>query len=102
MRSIGPESFVLQSSDDGFSWTDVDRVHQDAATGDKLAELIAIGFGYTKNAHDRIERAGPVFKARYVRLYLPNGKPLSVTEFVLSCTQGEPAEGEESNLKLRW
>jgi|CZKI01.1.fsa_nt_gi hypothetical protein len=101
MRSIGPESFVLQSSDDGFSWTDVDRVHQDAATGDKLAELIAIGFGYTKNAHDRIERAVPVFKARYVRLYLPNGKPFSINEFELYYTQGKPVEDESRNLNLR-
>jgi hypothetical protein len=96
-----PESFVLQRSDDGFSWTDVDSVHQDAATGDKLAELIAIGFGYTKNAHDRIERPVPAFKARYVRLFLPNGKPFSINEFELYYTQGKPVADESKNLNLR-
>ena len=96
-----PESFVLQKSDDGFAWTEVDKVQQAPATGDKLAELIAMGFGYTKDAHDRIERAVPPFKARYVRLYLPNGKPVSINEFELYYTGGKPVEDESKNLNLR-
>jgi hypothetical protein len=58
-----PEAFSLQKSDDGFIWTNVDSV--------------------SKNTSERFERAIPAFTARYVRLYLPKGKPFSINEFEL-------------------
>jgi hypothetical protein len=58
-----PANFTLQKSDDGFTWTDVDRV--------------------TGNREERFERKVPAFTARYVRLYLPQGKPFSINEFGL-------------------
>ena len=96
-----PRSFILQKSDDGFSWTDVDSVHQAPVTSDKKAELIALGFGYTIAEHDRIEREVPVFKARYVRLYLPDGKPFAINEFGLYYTAGAPVSDESTRLNLR-
>jgi hypothetical protein len=56
-------NFTLQKSDDGFTWTDVDKV--------------------TGNREERFERKVPAFTARYVRLYLPQGKPFSINEFGL-------------------
>ncbi len=96
-----PRSFILQKSDDGFSWTDVDNVHPAPVTSDKQAELIALGFGYTMGEHDRIEREVPPFKARYVRLYLPNGKPFVINEFELYYTAGKPVSDESKRLNLR-
>lgn len=58
-----PETFTLQKSDDGFTWTDVDSV--------------------TANQIEKLERQTPPFTARYVRLYLPHGKPFSIAEFEL-------------------
>ena len=58
-----PVNFTLQKSDDGFTWTDVDKV--------------------TGNREERFERKVPAFTARYVRLYLPQGKPFSINEFGL-------------------
>ena len=58
-----PSTFTLQKSDDGFTWTDVDKV--------------------TDNHKDRCERRVPAFTARYVRLYLPQGKPFTIQEFEL-------------------
>jgi hypothetical protein len=58
-----PTMFTLQRSDDGFTWTDVDTV--------------------SKNKSEKIERRVPPFAARYVRLYLPKGKPFSINEFEL-------------------
>ncbi|MDO8303954.1 MAG: discoidin domain-containing protein, partial [Sedimentisphaerales bacterium] len=58
-----PSSFTLQKSDDGFIWTDVDSVKN--------------------NKRERFERTVPAFAARYVRLYLPRGKPFSINEFEL-------------------
>lgn len=58
-----PATFMLQKSDDGFAWTDVDKV--------------------TDNREDRCERTVPAFTARHVRLYLPQGKPFSIDEFEL-------------------
>jgi hypothetical protein len=65
-----PDAFTLQKSDDGFAWTDVDAV--------------------AKNTLERVERAVPAFKARYVRLYLPHGRPFSINEFELYRTEGNP------------
>ena len=58
-----PAVFTLQKSDDGFAWTDVDTV--------------------SNNEKQRCERKVPPFSARYVRIYLPKGKPLSINEFEL-------------------
>jgi hypothetical protein len=58
-----PNTFILQRSDDGFVWTDVDSV--------------------SKNTSEICERNVPPFTARYVRLYLPKGKPFSINEFEL-------------------
>jgi hypothetical protein len=58
-----PATFTLQKSDDGFTWTDVDKV--------------------TVNRKERCERKVPPFTARYVRLYLPQGKPFTIQEFEL-------------------
>jgi hypothetical protein len=58
-----PVSFTLQRSDDGFAWTDVDKV--------------------TANQDERCDRKVPAFTARYVRLYLPKGKPFTIQELEL-------------------
>jgi hypothetical protein len=58
-----PSKFSLQKSDDGFTWTDVEQV--------------------TDNHQDRVDRSVPPFTARYVRLYLPEGKPFLLNEFEL-------------------
>jgi hypothetical protein len=58
-----PTTFTLQRSDDGCEWTDVDTV--------------------TANHEDRCERRVPAFTARYVRLFMPHGKPFSVNELEL-------------------
>jgi len=56
-------TFTLQKSDDGMTWTDVDSV--------------------AWTATPRTERSVPTFKARYVRLYLPRGRPFCINEFEL-------------------
>ena len=56
-------TFILQKSDDGVAWADVDSV------------------GSTSGP--RTERSVPAFKARYVRLYLPHGRPFCINEFEL-------------------
>lgn len=65
-----PADITLQGSDDGFVWTDVDSIGGPA--------------------RDRIERQVPPFRARYVRLYLPEGKPFAISEFELYYTGGQP------------
>jgi hypothetical protein len=61
-----PTEFTLQKSDDGFAWTGVDSV--------------------SNNASERVDRRVAAFTARYVRLYLPRGKPFSIAEFELYYT----------------
>ena len=61
-----PAKFTLQKSDDGFAWTDVDSV--------------------SNNASERVDRRVGAFSARYVRLYLPQGKPFSIAELELYYT----------------
>ena len=58
-----PGVFSLQSSEDGFAWMTVDTA--------------------TDTSSDRVERDVAPFRGRYVRLYLPRGKPFSVSEFEL-------------------
>lgn len=58
-----PAHFTLQKSDDGFAWTDVDKV--------------------ADNREVRCERDVPAFTARHVRLYMPRGKPFSIDELEL-------------------
>lgn len=58
-----PSGFVLQKSDDGFTWTDVEKA--------------------ADHKQERLERNVPPFTARYVRLYLPAGKPFFINEFEL-------------------
>jgi hypothetical protein len=53
----------LQKSDDGFTWTDVEKV--------------------SNNTEDRVDRSVPPFTARYIRLYLPEGKPFYINELEL-------------------
>ncbi len=65
-----PDAFTLQKSDDGLAWTDVDAM--------------------TKNTLERVERPVTAFKARYVRLYLPHGRPFLINEFELYYTGGSP------------
>ena len=65
-----PDAFNLQKSEDGLEWTDVDSV--------------------TKNTLERVERPVTAFKARYVRLYLPHGRPFMINEFELYYTGGSP------------
>ncbi len=64
-----PGGFTLQRSDDGFAWTDVDSV--------------------ANNVSDKVERDVPAFRARYVRLCLPKGKPFAINEFELRYTGGK-------------
>ena len=64
-----PAKFTLQKSDDGFVWTDVDTV--------------------SSNTREKCVRDVKAFTARYVRLYLPNGKPFSIDEFELYHTGGK-------------
>jgi len=64
-----PGRFTLQRSNDGFAWTDVASV--------------------ANNLSDRVEQGVPVFRARYVRIYLPRGKPFAINEFELYYTGGK-------------
>jgi hypothetical protein len=65
----GPDAFAIQSSEDGFVWSAVDSV--------------------SNNARERIARQVPMFTARYVRLYLPKGKPFWINEFELYYTEAK-------------
>jgi hypothetical protein len=76
-------TFTLQRSDDGFNWTAVDSVTDGEA---KLEHYY--GVPMTKFARDV-----PAFRARYVRLYLPHGKPFTISEFELYYTEGKTSFG---------
>ncbi len=65
-----PRDFTLQRSDDGLFWTDVETVRG--------------------NINPRTERGVTPFKARFVRLYLPDGRPFCINEFELYRTDGKP------------
>ncbi len=74
-----PATFNLQRSDDGFTWTDVDPATPNT---DQLDHYFGIPM-------TRVERSVPAFRARYVRLYLPKGKPFTISQFELYFTQGK-------------
>jgi hypothetical protein len=78
-----PLNFILQKSDDGFTWTDVHSVTNptgEQSTIDCIPLLT-------------VQRDVPAFRARYVRLYLPNGKPFVINEFGLYYTEGKSSFG---------
>ncbi|MGA9798282.1 MAG: discoidin domain-containing protein [Terriglobales bacterium] len=74
-----PATFNLQRSDDGFTWTDVDPATPNT---DQLDHYYGIPM-------TKVTRNVPAFRARYVRLYLPKGKPFTISEFELYYTQGK-------------
>jgi hypothetical protein len=74
-----PSSFKLQKSENGFDWTDVDSVENAEFTLDHYYGIPLV----------RITRDVPAFRARYVRLYLPKGKPFTISAFELYYTQGK-------------
>ncbi len=74
-----PGSFDLQRSDDGFTWTDVDPL---ANNTDQLDHYYGIPM-------TKVVRNVPAFRARFVRLYLPKGKPFTISEFELYYTEGK-------------
>jgi hypothetical protein len=78
-----PVSFNLQRSADGLTWMDVDAPANSTATLDHY-----YGIPMTK-----VSRNVPPFRARYVRLYLPKGKPFTISEFGLYYTQGKTSFG---------
>ena len=78
-----PVSFKLQKSDDGFAWTDVDSVKN---SNGKLSTIDCIPLVTVK-------RDVPAFRARYVRLYLPKGKPFVINEFGLYYKAGKSSFG---------
>jgi NedA-like, galactose-binding domain len=78
-----PSIFTLQKSDDGFLWTDVDTVNDAAGS---LEQYYGIPMS-------RTARPVPAFRARYVRLYLPRGKPFTISEFALYYTEGKGTFG---------
>lgn len=78
-----PRSFTLQKSDDGFAWTDVDAIT--SATGEpSTIDCIPL---------TTVARNVPAFRARFVRLYLPQGKPFVLNEFGLYYTEGKSSFG---------
>ncbi len=78
-----PASFNLQRSDDGFTWADVDPL---ANNTDYLEH-------YYGTPMTKVTRNVPAFRARYVRLYLPKGKPFTISEFELYYTEGKTSFG---------
>ncbi len=78
-----PATFNLQRSDDGFSWTDVDPP---SSNTDQLDHYYGIPM-------TKVARNVPAFRARYVRLYLPKGKPFTISEFELYYTEGKTSFG---------
>ena len=78
-----PASFNLQRSDDGLTWTDVDS---QANNTDQLDHYYGIPM-------TKATRNVPAFRARYVRLYLPKGKPFTISEFELYYTEGKTSFG---------
>jgi hypothetical protein len=74
-----PGSFNLQWSDDGFTWTDVDPL---ANNTDQLDHYYGVPM-------TKVARNVTAFRARHVRLYLPKGKPFTISEFELYYTAGK-------------
>ena len=78
-----PVSFKLQKSDDGFAWIDVDSVENPGGEPSTIDCIPLI----------TVKRNVPAFRARYVRLYLPKGKPFVINEFGLYYTAGKSSFG---------
>jgi hypothetical protein len=78
-----PASFNLQRSDDGVTWTDVDPL---TSNTDQLDHYYGIPM-------TKVARNVPAFRARHVRLYLPKGKPFTISEFELYYTEGKTSFG---------
>ncbi len=78
-----PAKFILQKSAEGSTWVDVDAVTPNPVTLDHYYGIPML----------RIERAVAPFRARFVRLYLPNGKPFTLSGFELYYTQGKTSFG---------
>jgi len=76
-------TFGLQTSDDGIVWTEVDAAAEHPAQLDHY-----YGIPMVKIVRDVRE-----FHARYVRLYLPKGKPFTISEFELYYTAGKTSFG---------
>jgi hypothetical protein len=80
-----PRRFALQRSDDGLTWADVEVV---AKVEGKAATELCIPLL-------RVEREVPPFTARFVRLFLPGGKPFALNGFELyrgtPAPRGQPA-----------
>jgi hypothetical protein len=73
----------LQRSDDTFVWENVDSVVDFNPTLQHY-----YGIPMTRSA-----RNVPEFGARYVRLYLPHGKPFAISELALYYTEGKTSFG---------
>ncbi len=68
-----PRRFWLQRSDDAVNWADVDTVAKlEGKSGTALCIPLL-----------RVDREVQPFRARYVRLYLPDGKPFALSGFEL-------------------
>jgi hypothetical protein len=78
-----PTLFGLQCSDDGFAWKIVDAVAEHSPPLDHYYGVAMI----------KVVRDIPEFRARYVRLYLPKGKPFTISEFELYYTAGQTSFG---------
>lgn len=68
-----PRRFTLQRSDDGLVWGDVETISK--VTG-KATTVLCIPLL-------RVERQLQPFRARFVRMYLPDGKPFAINGFEL-------------------
>lgn len=75
-----PRRFALQRSDDAVNWTDVETVSKIEG---KPVTVLCIPLL-------RVERDVQPFRARFVRLFLPDGKPFALNGFELY--RGKPAE----------
>ena len=74
-----PATFTLQRSEDGLGWSDVDTASLKTPPLEHY-----YGIPMTK-----VARGVAPFRARHVRLYLPKGKPFTITEFQLYYTEGK-------------
>jgi hypothetical protein len=78
-----PTLFGLQCSDDGFVWKTVDAVAEHPAQLDHYYGIPTI----------KIVRDVAEFQARYIRLYLPKGKPFTISELGFYYTAGQTSFG---------
>jgi hypothetical protein len=76
-------NFGLQKSDDGITWTEVEAAADHTTKFDHYYGIPMV----------KIVRDVPEFRTRYVRLYLPKGKPFTISEFELYYTAGKTTFG---------